>query len=58
MFFIYVGDIDDGLNSEISKFADDTKIASKVTTTGDKEKLQNDLDRLVSWDQKRQMNLT
>ncbi len=40
MFFIYVNDIDDGLTSEISKFAHDTKIASKVTTTDDKEKLQ------------------
>ena len=30
---IYVNDIDDGINCKISKFADDTKIASKVTTT-------------------------
>ncbi len=56
MFLIYVNDIDDGLNSKILKLADDTKIASKVTTTGDKEKLQNDLDRLVSSAQKWQVN--
>ncbi len=49
MFLIYV-------NSKISKFADDTKIASKVTTTGDKDKLQNNLDRRISWAQKWQMN--
>ncbi len=30
--------------------------ASEVTTTGDKDKLQNDLDRLISWEQKWQMN--
>ncbi len=45
-------DIDDGLSSKISKFADDTKIASTVTTASDKEKLQNNLDRLASWAQK------
>jgi len=32
LFLIYVNDIDDGLTCKISKFADDTKIASKVTT--------------------------
>ncbi len=32
------------------------KISSKVTTTGDKDKLQNDLDRLVSWARKWQLN--
>ncbi len=48
-FLIYDNDIDNGLSSKISEFADDTKIVSKVTTTGDKNKLQNDLDRLVSW---------
>ncbi len=53
---IYVNDTDNGLNSKISKFADDTKIASKVTTTDDKDKLQNDSDRLISWAQKWQMN--
>ncbi len=44
---IYVTDSGDGLNDKIPKSAEDTKIASKVTTTGDSEKLQNDLDRLV-----------
>ncbi len=51
-FFFPVSDIDDGLSSKISKFAHDTKIAIKVAMTGDKKKLQNELDRLVSWTQK------
>ena len=55
LFIIYVNDIDDGLNSKISKFADDTKIASKVTTTDDRDNLQNDLDRLANWAHKWQM---
>ncbi len=43
---IYVKDLDDGLTCKIAKFADDTKIASKVITTLDKELLQRDLDKL------------
>ncbi len=47
LFLIYVSDIDDGqITCRISKFADDTKIASKVITTLDKELLQRDIDKL------------
>ena len=56
LFIIYVNDIDDGITSKITKFADDTKIASKITTTEDRENLQSDLDRLSNWAQKWQMN--
>ncbi len=46
---IYVNDLDDGLTCKISKFADDTKIGSKVITTLDKELLQRNLDKLSHW---------
>ncbi len=36
LFLVYVNDLDDGLTCKISKFTDDTKIASKVITTLDK----------------------
>ncbi len=49
LFFIYVNDIDDGLTCKVSKFADDTKIARKVTTTLDEEALQSDLWRIARW---------
>ena len=55
LFLIYFNDIDDGITCKISKFADDTKIASKVTTAFDKETLQSDLDRLACWASKWQM---
>ena len=55
LFLIYVNDMDDGITCKISKFADDTKIASRVTTTHEKESLQSDLDRLVSWADEWQM---
>ena len=55
LFIIYVNDIDDGLICKISKFADDTKITGRVTTTAEKSLLQTDLDRLVNWSNKWQM---
>ena len=39
LFIIYVNDIDDGLTCKISKFADDTKITSRVTTSVEKAEL-------------------
>ncbi len=54
-FLVYVNDLDDGLTFKISKFADDTKIASKVITTLDKELPQRDLDKLSIWARDLQM---
>ena len=36
LFLIYINDIDEGLACNISKFADHTKITSKVTTPTEK----------------------
>ena len=41
--------MDDNITSNVLKFADDTKVFRKVNTDGDKQHLQNDLDRLVKW---------
>ncbi len=46
LFLIYVSDLDDGLTCKVSKFADYTKIASKVITTLDKKFLQRNRDKL------------
>ena len=56
LFVIYVNDIDEGLTCKISKFADDTKITGRVTTTAEKALLQSDLVRLVNWSKKWQMS--
>ena len=58
IFIIYVIDIDEGLTSKISTFADDTNITSKMNTTAEKMKLQSNLDILVSWSEKCQMKRT
>ncbi len=57
LFLIYVNDLDDGLSCKVSKFADDTKIASKVISTLDKEFLQRDHDKLSNWARDWQMKL-
>ena len=55
LFLIYINDLDDSITTKVLKFADDTKLFRKVNTDGDKQHLQNDLDRLVKWSDKWQM---
>ena len=45
LFLIYINDLDDNITSNVLKFADDTKVFRKVNTDGDKQHLQNDLDK-------------
>ena len=49
---IYISDLDGNRTSNVLKFADDTKVFRKVNTDGDKQHLQNNLDRLVKWSEK------
>ena len=55
LFLIYINDLDASITSNVLKFADDTKLFRKVSTDGDYQHLQNDLDRLVKWSDKWQM---
>ena len=55
LFLIYINDLDDSITSNVLQFAGDTKLFRKVNTDGDKQHLQNDLDRLVKWFEKWQM---
>ena len=55
LFIVYINDIDEGINCKISKFADDTKIMSKVTSTSQWQELQCDLNKLTRWAEKWQM---
>ena len=47
--------MDNNITSNILKFAYDTKVFRKVNTDGDKQHLQNNLDKLVKWSEKWQM---
>ena len=49
LFIIFIGDIDEEVLCEISKFADERKIASQVNTLKDIRLMQQTLNKLVSW---------
>ena len=55
LFLIYINDLDDNITSDVLKFADDTKLFRKANTDGDRQHLQNDLDKLMKWSEKWQM---
>ena len=55
LFLIYINDLEEGVTGKILKFADDTKLFRKVKEIGDKQNLQNDIDKLVKWSEKWQM---
>jgi len=50
LFFIFINDLDEHINSNILKFADDTKIFKAVRCSTDCSQLQANLDKLVLWD--------
>ena len=53
LFLIYINDLEEGVTSKILKFADDTKLFRK--RNGDKQQLQDDIDKLIKWPEKWQM---
>ena len=55
LFLILINDIDIGISSRISLFADDTRIFKKVDTENDVEDLQSDLDELYRWQESNNM---
>ena len=52
LFLIYKNDLEEGVTGNILKFADDTKLFRKVKEIGDKQKLQDDIDKFVKWSEK------
>jgi len=55
LFLIYINDLDAGIISRLLKFADDTKLLSRVDKEDERLQLQADLDRLVEWSKVWQM---
>ena len=55
LFTMHINDIHDNIASHILKFADDTKIFSKVATQEEINHLQEDLNKLYHWSLEWQM---
>ena len=55
LFIIFINDIETGITSTLSKFADDCKITRKVKSDEDANAVQVDLNTLVMWSHKWQM---
>ena len=51
LFLLYINDLDEGVISKILKFADDTKLFRKIKGNGDKQQLQDDIDKLIKLSQ-------
>ena len=56
LFIVYSYDLDTDITSNISKFADDTKIRSRVDKKSGCQSLQNDLNKIITWSKTWQMN--
>ena len=55
LFLVYINDLEEGVTGNILKFADDTKLFTKTKEIGDRQNLQDDIDKLVKWSEKWQM---
>jgi ribonuclease P/MRP protein subunit RPP40 len=55
LFVIFIDDIDADLNGKAMKFADDTKLISRVGRVGDDTRVRSDLDKLMAWSEKWKM---
>ena len=49
LFLIYINDLDINIVSEMSKFADDTKLCHRARNPDDIMELQEDINKLVEW---------
>ncbi|CAM5124147.1 unnamed protein product [Natator depressus] len=55
LFSLFINDLEKGVNSEVAKFSDDTKLLKIVKTKADCEELQKGLTKLSDWATKWQM---
>ena len=49
LLFIYINDLDSGVKSKLSKFADDTKFGGKVDIRGGGDQIQESIDTCMDW---------
>ena len=49
LFIIYINDLDNGVKSKLSKFADDTKLGGEVDGRGGGDQVQESIDTCRDW---------
>ena len=52
LFCIYLNDLEEGVTSQILKFAVNTKLVRQIKGNGDKQQLQDDIDKLIKCSEK------
>ena len=52
---VYINDLEEGVTGKLLIFVDHTKLFRKTKEIGDKQKPQDDIDKLVRWSEKWQM---
>ena len=55
LFLIYINDLEESVSGEVFKFADDTKIVRQVGYRVECDDMQRDLDLMVEWADRWQM---
>ena len=56
LFLVYMDDLDEGINSSIYKFADDTKVIGEVNVAEQRAVVVEDLKRIECWAKKWQIS--
>ena len=58
LFNIFINDLDEGVQGLLVKFADDKKLGGIANTLEDRNKIQNDLDRMEHWAESNRMKFS
>ena len=58
LFIIYSDDLDSGVKSKLSTFADDTKLGGEVDSRGGGDQIQESIDTCIEWAKISRCNLT
>ena len=56
MFPIYINNIDEGMEGQIIKFANNTKLYRAMRSEQDADALQKDIEKIEQWSRKQQMS--